>query len=169
MKTTKTEIQEMPSRNRLLLGAGIFVFGFICPLFVPFVVSMDIPRSGKVILSGALTAGIPELFTIIAIAVLGKPGFRYLKDRLLAFLKRFTPADTVGKTRYRIGLILFLLPLLIAWLLPYGSPFISWYDQHRIAINATGDVILVTSAFVLGGDFWDKLRALFIHSAKAQF
>ena len=32
-----------------------------------------------------------------------------------------------------------------------------------------GDLLLLTSLFVLGGDFWDKLRALFFHQAKAVF
>jgi len=30
-----------------------------------------------------------------------------------------------------------------------------------------GDVLLLVSLVVLGGDFWDKLRSLFIHSARA--
>jgi len=29
--------------------------------------------------------------------------------------------------------------------------------------------MLILSFFVLGGDFWDKVRALFLHDAKAQF
>jgi len=28
--------------------------------------------------------------------------------------------------------------------------------------------MFVASLFVLGGDFWDKIRALFLHSARAQ-
>jgi hypothetical protein len=28
---------------------------------------------------------------------------------------------------------------------------------------------LLISLFVLGGDFWDKLRALFVHGARAVF
>ena len=31
------------------------------------------------------------------------------------------------------------------------------------------DLLLLASILVLGGDFWDKIRALFIHEAKAQF
>jgi hypothetical protein len=30
-------------------------------------------------------------------------------------------------------------------------------------------LLLLTSLFVLGGEFWDKLRSLFIYEAKAQF
>ena len=31
------------------------------------------------------------------------------------------------------------------------------------------DAIFVVNLFVLGGDFWDKLRALFVYDAKAKF
>ena len=36
----------------------------------------------------------------------------------------------------------------------------------RIAVF---DVMLLTSLFVLGGEFWDKLRALFVHESRAEF
>jgi len=31
-----------------------------------------------------------------------------------------------------------------------------------------GDVMFVVSLFVLGGDFWDKVRALFVYDARGQ-
>ena len=31
--------------------------------------------------------------------------------------------------------------------------------------QAMGDLVFVASLFVLGGDFWDKVRALFVHDA----
>jgi hypothetical protein len=37
---------------------------------------------------------------------------------------------------------------------------------NRLPISIAGDVMLLTSLFMLGGDFWDKLQALFIHQAK---
>lgn len=36
-------------------------------------------------------------------------------------------------------------------------------------INSHSDALLLISLFVLGGEFWDKLRALFIHQAKVRF
>ena len=36
-------------------------------------------------------------------------------------------------------------------------------------VAVAGDLLLLTSLFVLGGDFWDKLRALFIGGAKVVF
>ncbi len=32
-----------------------------------------------------------------------------------------------------------------------------------------GDLLLVASLFVLGGEFWDKLKSLFVYGAKVQF
>jgi hypothetical protein len=32
-----------------------------------------------------------------------------------------------------------------------------------------GDLLLLSSFVILGGDFWDKVRALFVYGAKAQF
>jgi hypothetical protein len=44
----------------------------------------------------------------------------------------------------------------------------STYETHRFIVSLIGDLMFVASLFVLGGDFWDKLRALFIHSAGVQ-
>ena len=39
----------------------------------------------------------------------------------------------------------------------------------RLWLNLGLDLTLVISLFVLGGDFWDKVRALFVHEARAVF
>jgi hypothetical protein len=36
-------------------------------------------------------------------------------------------------------------------------------------VNVGLDLITLASLFVLGGDFWDKVRALFLHDARAVF
>ena len=66
-------------------------------------------------------------------------------------------------------LFLFLIPIIVGWLLPYFTHLIPSYEENKNLISVTGDVVLITSLFVLGGDFWDKLRSLFIYSAKVIF
>jgi hypothetical protein len=39
----------------------------------------------------------------------------------------------------------------------------------RISVNVAADMLFVVSLFVLGGEFWDKLRALFVYDARAEF
>jgi hypothetical protein len=92
-----------------------------------------------------------------------------LKRALFALLKRAAPVDTVSRTRYRIGLVLFCLLLLMGWLAPYVSDLIPRYGDYHIALAIAGDGLLVLGLFVLGGDFWDKLQSLFVHKAKATF
>lgn len=154
-------------KGRLYAGGAIFVAGFLSPLLVPLVTASSLPVAWKTALSGLLLVGIPELAMLVAAAVMGKEGFNYLKQLIFGFLgKHFAPAETVSPTRYRIGLALFSIPLLFGWIAPYISGYFPVFDEHRLLLAITGDLLLLTSLFVLGGEFWDKLRALFIHQAK---
>ena len=154
---------------RFRLGVSFFALGLVCPVFVPLVAASGLSTEWKTILSGILMLGIPELLWVVAVAVMGKAGFDYIKARAFGFFKRHALPRTVSRTRYRIGLALFLLPLLFAWLAPYGPGAIPGYESQRLAVNLAGDLLLLVSLFVLGGDFWDKLRALFIYEAKVRF
>jgi hypothetical protein len=154
---------------RFRLGVSFFALGLVCPVFVPLVAATGLPTEWKAILSGLLMLGIPELLWVVAVAVMGKAGFDYIKARVFRFFKRHALPRTVSRTRYRIGLALFLLPLLFAWLAPYAPGAIPGYESQRFAVNLAGDLLLLTSLFVLGNDFWEKLRALFIYEAKVRF
>lgn len=158
-----------PPQGRLTLGGAIFVAGLLCPLSIPWVVGSDLPAGWKAVLSGMLLLGIPELMMLVAAAVLGKSGFHFLKGLLFGFFKRHAIPKEVSPTRHRIGLALFLVPMLWGWLTPYVEQGIPGYEGHRLAVGLLGDLLLVSSLFVLGGEFWEKLRALFIHRAVARF
>jgi len=169
MAQTTISITEQPQAGwRLHLGLIILVVGFLSPLSIPLVTATELPAKWKAVISGALAVGIPEVFSIVAIAIMGKAGFNYIKARIFGFLKKHGPPDRVSRTRYHIGLAMLMLPILFGWLAPYVSQYIPGYEVHRLLINIIGDLMLFTSLFVLGGDFWDKIRALFIHSTKAQ-
>jgi len=163
---TETELEQ--THWRLRLGLIVFVVGFLSPLLIPLVTASDLSTKWKAVISGALAVGIPEIFSIVAIAIMGKPGFNYIKERFFAFLKKHGPADKVSPTRYRIGLVMFVLPILFGWLAPYVPTIIPSYDLQGLIVNMIGDAMFISSFFVLGGDFWDKVRALFSHEAKVQ-
>jgi hypothetical protein len=168
-KTTAIKAGQQHEGWRFRVGLIVLVGGWLSPLCIPVVTATDLPAKWKTIISGMLAVGIPEVFTILAIAIMGKPGYNLIKKAILSFLKKYGPPDRVSRTRYRIGLLMFVLPLVFGWVSPYGAHLIPGYESHRFAVNFIGDVILVASIFLLGGDFWDKIRALFIHNAKAQF
>ena len=161
-----------PSRGQLILGGVIFVGGQLVPLSVPLVASSSLPTVWKTVLSAILLIS-PELLMLVAVAVLGKAGFDYLvglfKKALGRFFEKHGPPEVVGRTRYRTGLVMFIAPLVLGWVTPYMSHHIPGFDTHAVWFSVTGDVLLVASLFVLGGEFWDKLRGLFIHGAKIRF
>jgi len=150
---------------RLRLGLVIFIIGFASPLLIPLVTASGLSTQWKTIISGALALGIPEVFSIVAVAIMGKSGFDYMKERFFTFLKKHGPPERVGRTRYRIGLVMFCLPLLLGWSEPYFR-HISGFEAHRLLVAVIGDLVLVSSLFVLGGEFWDKVRALFVWNAR---
>ena len=169
MENNLNKIESLPQKGRLVTAGIIFVAGFLSPLLIPIVTSSDLSIGWKTTLAGLLAFGIPELFMIIAAAVAGKEGFKYIKSKIFSFLKKHGTPNTVSKTRYRIGLVLFLIPIIAGWLIPYFSHLVPSYEENRMPINIIGDILFVTSLLVLGGDFWDKLRSLFVYGAKAIF
>ena len=154
---------------RFPAGVAIFALGFCAPLAIPLVTASGLPPGWKAVISGALAVGVPEVMMVIATAVMGKEGFAELKRRLGRFFRQYGPPDVVGPIRYRIGLVMFAAPLLLGWLLPYLHHHLPGFDSHPMVWHLGGDLMLFASLFVLGGDFWDKLRSLFVQGAKAVF
>ena len=167
MTGTNPVVEETPPKGRLIFGGLIVVIGQLCPLLVPILAVSPLSAGWKAGLSGVLLFGVPELFILAGVAVLGNAGFLYLKRRLFGFLRRYAPPEAVSRTRYRIGLVMFLLPILLGWLQPYVGQLIPEYEANRFLVSVAGDLLLLASLFVLGGQFWDKLRALFLHGATA--
>ena len=153
-------------RGRLISGGVIFISGFVSPVFIPIVLSSGLPDWAIAALSGLLAFGIPEIFMIVAVAILGKEGFAYLKNTLGKYLKPLAPPDEVSRSRYNVGLVLFSLPILFGFLLPYLNHEFHIIGDIPLICYLISDLMIVASLFVLGGNFWDKLRGLYIHKAK---
>ena len=160
-----TNQPEIP-KKKLILGAIIFISGFASPLLIPLVTKTSWSIGVKTGVSGLLAFGIPEIFMIAAVAVMGKPGYEFLKGKVFGFLKQIAPPDSVSLTRYRIGLVLFILPLLAGWFQPYLGHFFPSLKQIPIWLFIIGDSVFIASFFVLGGDFWDKFSGLFSYKVK---
>ena len=154
---------------RFKVGVTILVVGFAAPLAIPLVTSSDLPTAWKTAIAGALAVGLPEIMMVVAAAVMGSEGFAELKRRFGKLLKKYGPPERVSRTRYRVGLVMFALPLLVAWLGPYLGHHLPGFDRHPLFWHVGGDLMFVIGLFVLGGEFWDKLRSLFVHGARAVF
>ena len=157
-----------PPGWRFRIGIFFFVFGWVCPFFIPQVTASSLPTGWKTTLSGLLLVGGPELFGFAAIFFLGKSGFNYIKSKVMSFLKRHSAPREVSRARYRVGLVILILLTVFGTFIYYAPDLIPGYTENRLMMNLIADFLFVASFFILGGDFWDKFRALFIYEAKAQ-
>ena len=161
----KESMETSPPTGRLVAGGVIFVVSFFAPLLIPLVVTTDWAASTKAAVSGFLALGAPELGMLIAIVILGKSGFQFLKQHLYGAIGAYVFPDQVGQWRHRVGVMMFVGPLIFGWAQPYVA-----YLYPEVGIQAPryamiGDALFILSLFVLGGEFWEKLRRLFIRNS----
>jgi len=157
------------ARWRLVTALVLMGFSFSSAAFIPLVLLLPLTVEVKTAISSLLVFGIPQAVTLLAVALVGKTGFIFLKGIIFSRVRRLAPAQTVSRTRYRVGLVMFVLPFLLAFITPYAPQLIPGYDTAARYYGIAGDLMLILSFFVLGGDFWDKVRALFLHDAKTRF
>ena len=151
---------------RLKLGVALLILGLVMPAGTLIVASTDWPIAVKTVVGGILLFGF-EIVLVPAVALMGKDNFERIWAGAMRLLKALKPAGNVGKTRYTVGLYMLVGPTLYAWIASYAP---SWLPQDyvmRVWVNLGLDLITLASLFVLGGDFWDKVRALFLHDARA--
>ena len=104
---------EVPAAGwRLKLGVTLFGLSILLPVIgVPLVAAMGLAAGTVATVSAVLLAG-AEVLGIVAVAVMGKPGYAYIKNRVFGFLRQYGPPVEVSRTRYRIGLVMFAAPIL---------------------------------------------------------
>ena len=167
MATASERAQASAAGWRFKLGIFIFVFAFALWLLIPLDAAIDIPSARIAALTGAIFIA-NKVLLLTCVAVMGKAGFQQLKGVVFGYAKGLAPADTVGPTRHAIGLVMFCLPLVSAMLEPYVDQFWPGLRPNIWQLQALGDLMLIASFFVLGGDFWNKVRALFVRTAKVE-
>ena len=88
-------------------------------------------------------------------------------EQLFGVAKKFGPVAHVSRIRYRIGLVMLFLPLAVALLEPYITLLVVPEPLPHWVFGAVNDTLFLMSFFVLGGEFWEKVKALFIYEARA--
>ena len=153
---------------RFYIGLGIFILSFFMLPTGLFLQRFVFHHYLKHIIIGMFWLSAPAL-KIISVAILGKPSYIYIKSFFLKHFVHVIKPYHGSRLRYNIGLILFCLPLIPTYIMAYAPRVFSENFSLRLILNISFDVIFIISLFVLGGDFWDKLKALFSFSAKVSF
>ena len=133
-------------------------------MLIPVLPLLGLSTKSIAAFTGAMAVA-AEVMLIAAAAIAGKEGFAYIKQRIFGVIKSYGPPQAVSAVRYKTGLVIFVLPLVYAFLSPYIDKYLPGMTDYRLVYAVMGDILLLVGLFLLGGDFWDKLRALFIHKA----
>jgi hypothetical protein len=149
---------------RIKTGFTIFIASIVWPVLLPILPLLGVSSQFVAALTGVMFV-VAEVMMIAAAAIAGKEGFTYIKRRIFGFIKSYGPPRVVSAARYKTGLVMFALPLLYAFLSPYIDQYVPGMADHRMVYAVAGDVLLLVGLFLLGGNFWDKLQALFLHKA----
>ncbi len=147
------------------LGLFLFIFSWLIFFFALLAPFMPVSK--------ATAAALATVFIITgevtfwaSVALLGKPFMQLLKARLIAFLHSRRPAELrrVSKRRHDIGLALFFCSFL-SYYLALAAAFLDLPRDHMLNaityILIAGGATFFVSLFVLGGEFWARLKRLF--------
>ncbi len=136
----------------ILLPVGALVYTAFWPSTPPFKV-----------LTGLLVVGAPEILFLVAVALLGKEGIQNIK----AIFRSPAPDDTitVSKLRYYSGLVYCLLNGLLVSLYAYVPQWMPAAPTQYYILALT-DICFILGIFLMGGEFWEKFRKLFIWEGK---
>ncbi len=155
----------MSANTRLKLGIAFALGGNLLFFTSAWIAWMPWSASFKATLWGVLFFA-PEVGTLIGAALMGKENFARFKALAFSVVGRIKPAGGVSKLRHNLGLAMLCVPLLPTYLQAYQPEWLPDGSPLRWQARLVSDGIFVAGLFVLGGDFWDKLYALFDHKAK---
>lgn len=165
--TTQAPASRLPGW-RMRLGVACFIAAFAVYLMT-FAAVASGASTATVATVATIAFILNKVFLVAAVAFLGREGFDWLKKLVFGAVRRHVFPDQVGRLRYGIGLVLFFVPIVLAWLAPYIADLAPSVGRNSVRDGLTGDLLLLVSLFILGGGFWDKLRSLFVREAKVVF
>ena len=148
------------------LGLSLFIYSFvpICTVEMVFLLPLTHAEAASI---AVIYVASGEISFLSAVALLGKPFVESLKIKIKGFFIRRKPValpKPIGKMRHVAGVILFFvsfLPYPIAeGVLLLGHPTERTL-HYLVTTLLTGDAIFIVSLFVLGGEFWERLKKLF--------
>jgi hypothetical protein len=149
---------------KFYLGIALIVFNLLSYAAIALLPFLGL-TGGTV---ASLTAGLiiaAEIAFLGAIALLGKEFLEKIKAKVKGWFARpAAPPKPVSLSRHRAGVIVLLLSFLPYFaaeaLLLLGHPRVhptAWI----IALLISSDILFVAGLFVLGGEFWERLKKLF--------
>lgn len=165
----------MKKDKKYYLGITLFVYSFL-PYIFTFLVLPFLPVSNVKAISITTCLLISsEIAFFLSVTLLGKPFIQLIKSKIKTSIfkkKGDAPLKPVGRFRHRVGITM----LLIASIVPYSLTeialilgFVENYGHASlVGLLIIGDILFITSFFVLGGEFWAQINQLFQWPGKTE-
>jgi hypothetical protein len=175
---TEPEAPKPPPTFRYRLGLGVFIVGNVLATTGMLLPAFGLAKGRMIgVIAVILAAG--EIISASSIFLLGKEGFKELKARLLAVLKRTPSGEPISHRRHRVGstaLLLHVVAQFAALVFPIASHFGVATDgtfptvlglareqqlQWFVGLLVASEALFFTGVYTLGADWWGRFRALF--------
>jgi hypothetical protein len=154
-----------PQRGwKFYLGLALFIYSlatFGIAALAPFLFG---PAVAATVATGVIISG--EVGFWVSAALLGKPFVLALKAKLkgLFISGPIGPPQPISRQRHVFGLVLFSLSC-VTYYIVMVIPFLHLTKEAElpaiIAVALTGELLFLASLWVLGGEFWERIKALY--------
>ena len=165
----------MKKDKKYYLGIALFGYSFI-PYIFTFLILPFLPVSKVAAVSiatGLLISS--EISFLLCVVLLGKPFMQLIKSKIKASIfrkKGVAHLKPVGKVRHSVGITMLLVASIVPYFLTEIALFLGYVEQYGhtalIGLLILGDVLFITSFFVLGGEFWGRVKELFQWPGKTE-
>ncbi len=182
MSQTDKNIADFNKSWRYKVGLSLIIIGHISLLSGMLLPVLGPDFGGKKKLVGMLIVS-GELISLSSIIFLGKNGFLTIKKKIFGFFKAVYVVR-VGPLRHYIGIALILtnmlttymiafyawdafgattpeVPMPVVWGLDFGQQ-----ESLVLWLFLTGEISFLAGIYVLGADWWERFRQLFIWPGK---
>ena len=115
-----------------------------------------------------------EISFLLSVALLGKPFIQVIKTKIKGIFRKKSVADLkpVGKIRHAVGITMLLSASIVPYSLTEFALLLGHVEKygHTALINLLiiGDGLFVASFFILGGEFWARVKKLFEWPGKTE-
>ncbi|MFC2149194.1 transporter suffix domain-containing protein [Candidatus Auribacterota bacterium] len=152
-------------------GISLFIFSYFPYLFAPFIPLLPVSHTAMISIA-AISVTSAELIFFISILLLGKPFMVWMKAMAIKYIFRGKAASApayFAKIRHYLGVTLFCMSF-IPYFVTEVAILIRDPQPHTLhiylGVMLSGNALFIISLFVLGGDFWEKLKDLFVWQSK---
>lgn len=174
----RAEPPKPPPTFRYRLGLGTFALGNALAISGMLMPAFGLAK-GRMIGVIAVILGAGEVISLSSIFFLGKQGFKELKSRLFAALKRPPPGEVISPRRHRMGRSLFFAHVALgfaALVFPIASHYgvsaegtfptvlglgrdeqLNWF----LGLLIGSELLFWVGVYTLGADWWERFRDLF--------